>query len=364
MIQRLFSLLLVTLPASVLAGPDASARSDVWLETLREGGNIPAVSAAVGKGGEIVWSGTVGMANLEYQLPATAQTRFRLGSVSKLMTVAAAARLVEQGKLDVDRPVAEYLPDFPAKDHPFTARQLAMHTAGIRHYNKADQSLPLKHYFTVGEALEVFSADPLQFEPGTQYAYSSYGYNLLSAVLEAASGKPFLDLLQDEVYAPLGMSNSGPDHVYAIVPNRTGFYFAYQGQLPDADIPVGTMLNAPLVDNSMKWASGGLLGTAEDLVRFSNAHLEPGYLSEDALSLLFTSDDSFDTGREFHIAFGWRVSEDEAGRARYHHGGAIAGGRAFVMIYPESGITVAILANMYTWFGPEEAAALVDFWRD
>ena len=165
----------------------------------------------------------------------------------------------------VDAPVQRYLPSFPEKQYPITVRQLAGHLAGIRHY-QGDESLGSRHYETVLEGLEIFRDDPLLFEPGTQYSYSTYGYNLLSAVLEGASGKPFLAQMEERVFEPLGMRHTSADQNRFIVFDRVRPYIV------DDE---GRFANAPHVDNSYKWAGGGFLSTAEDLVRFGFAHLEP-----------------------------------------------------------------------------------------
>jgi serine beta-lactamase-like protein LACTB len=330
---------------------EAIARARAIAEGLAKTHHIPGLSVAVGRGGRVVWSEGFGLADVEQRVPVTSQTRFRLGSVSKLLTAAAVARLVQDDKLDLDAPVQRYVPSFPQKQWPVTTRQLAAHTGGIRHYTGADFSGPLAGapaFDDVAASLALFAGDPLLFEPGTKYAYSTYGWSLISAVVEGASGRPFLEYLQEAVFEPLAMRSTGGDHLRAIVPNRTRFYET------DAQ---GKLRHAGHVDNSYKWAGGGLLSTPEDLVRFTSAHFQPGFYTPQAIELLFTPRWEW-PGGNWQVGLGWRVGVDAQGRRVYHHGGTIDGGRAMVMAYPESQVVVVMLANVLARFGEPEAQAI------
>src|SRR5690606_12122243 len=151
------------------------------------------------------------------------------------------------------------------KDYPVTLRHLLTNTSGIRHYRGAE-TMNKRHYATLAEGLSIFSADPLAFEPGTRFLYSSYGFNLAGAAIEGAAGLSYLDYIQSRICAPLNMTQSGPDDATADIPDRATFY---QGNLENKRV-------APAVDDSYKWPSGGLLMTAADLARFG-----AGMLSND-----------------------------------------------------------------------------------
>src|SRR5206468_1685051 len=133
---------------------------------------------------------------------------------------AAVALLYEQGKLDLDAPVQRYVPAFPTKPYPITTRELAGHLAGIRHY-RGDEFRLNRHFDTVVEGLSIFEDDSLLFPPGTKFSYSSYGWNLISAVVEGASGETFLRYISDHVFRPLGMTRTAPDRVDSLIPHRT-----------------------------------------------------------------------------------------------------------------------------------------------
>ncbi len=221
----------------------------------------PGLGVAVLVDGRIVWAEGFGFADLEQRQPVWPSTKMRIGSVSKAITSAALGLLYEQRKLDLDAPVQKYVPTFPQKAHPITARQLAGHLAGIRHYEGHVEAevYNTRHYKTVLEGLSIFQADPLLFKPGERYHYSSHGWSVLSAVVEGASGQDYLGYMQEHVFDPLGMRDTIADFNERIIPNRARFYVRDEN---------GPWRNAPYVDNSYKWAAGGLLSTPEDLVRF------------------------------------------------------------------------------------------------
>jgi len=305
----------------------------VMSEIIQQGG-VPGMSVAVAVNGEVVWTQGFGFADLEQQIPATEATLFRIGSVSKSVTAAAVGLLIEQGRLDLDAPVQQYVPTFPEKRWPITTRQLGGHISGIRHYN-GDEMLGSKYYETVVEGLEIFENDTLLFEPGARYSYSSYAWNLLSAVVESAAGTPFLQYMQESVFDVIGMQETSADHNDSIIPHRTSFY---------ERAPGGIVLNAPYVDNSYKWAGGGFIGTTADLVRFGAALTEDGFLNPETLEVLWTSQHLND-GSPTGYGIGWGVGTDYYGRRVVSHSGGSVGGTAFLMLFPDDGVVVATLAN-------------------
>jgi serine beta-lactamase-like protein LACTB len=311
---------------------------------------IPGLSVAVARNGILLWSEGFGMADVEQAVPVTPLTRFRVGSVSKVLTAAAVGQLVEEGKLDLDAPIQRYVPGFPVKPWPITTRQLAAHTAGIRHYTDADYAGWMKetpHFSTILDGVAVFKDDPLLFQPGTRYSYSSYGWSLISAVIEGASGQEFLTYMRNHVFEPLGLHSIAPDHVDAVIPNRSRFY---------AREAAGRRLeNAPPVDLSYLWAAGGFLSTAEDLVRFASAHLSPGFFTPATLELLFKGQSTIPPSNQTAVGIGWRIDKDAAGRRIVHHGGTSVGGRAMLLMDPDSGIVVAMLSNILADFGEQDA---------
>jgi CubicO group peptidase (beta-lactamase class C family) len=311
------------------------AQAPITLEALAAAQKTPGIAAAIRRRGEEVFSRALG--------DATPETRFRIGSLSKLLTAATAARLYERGALDLDAPVQKYLASFPVKDSPITARQLLGHLAGIRHYGP-NEYFNTTHYASVAEALKIFQDSPLVQAPGTKYTYSSYGFNLLGAVIEGAAKLEFTACVQREVLDPLGMKNTGTDEHAAKV---SRFYGSSNGAISEA----------PRVDNSDRIPSGGFLSTAGDLARFGAAHLSGEFLKPSTRALIFTSQKDA-TGKETGTGLGWRIARI-SGELVYHHGGDAMGGRAFLLLRPEHDVAVAVVCNLsFARIAENEAMAL------
>ena len=323
-------------PAYSEAIKDGQASAREFIKAAR----VPGLSVAVGVQGRMVWSEGFGHADIEQSVPVTPRTRFRLGSVSKVLTAAAVARLHEAGKLDLDAPVQKYVPTFPDKGAPITTRQLAGHLGGIRHYQGKDYSngrnIDFEHYDKVLDSLNIFKDDPLVAPPGTRYHYTTFGYTLVSQVVEGASGRGFLEYMDEEIFRPLGMKQTCADRPEAIVPDRTRFY--------KLD-PAGKHSNADYVDSSYKWAGGGFLSSAEDLVLFGSTHLRPGFFKRETLDLMFAPQRASD-GKETGVGIGWRVGSDSMKRRVIHHAGSISGGRSVIVIFPDTGVVIALLSNL------------------
>ena len=321
-------------PAAHPREADIARARRIITDTMRALGT-PGASISVIQDGKIVWSEGFGLADLEQQVPVTPRTVFRIGSVSKPLTATALGLLVEQGKVDLDAPVQRYVPGFPVKRYPITVRQVAGHLAGIRHY-RAGEFENQQHYRTVLEGLAIFRDDSLLFEPGTRYRYSSYGWNLISAVIEGASGEPFLPFMRRVVFERAGMGHTYPEFADSIIPFRADFYsYANVRRM---------MLNAPYVDNSYKWAGGGFLSTSDDLATFGRMMLEGKLLRPETVRTLWTSLRTAD-GKDTGYGVGWSVSTDSAGRRRVGHTGGAMGGTATLQIYPEQRLVIAMLVN-------------------
>lgn len=321
-------------PAPVLVAQIAARAHDLLEKETAP--HVPGFAVAVAVDGKLVWSDAFGYADLEAKRPAMATTRFRIGSISKSFTAAGLLRLVEQGKIDLDAPVQKYVPDFPVKpEGVITTRLLAGHLAGIRHYRNREQFLN-RSFPNVRAGLKIFEDDPLVAPPGAKFSYSSYGWVLISAVMESAARRDFLDYMAMEVFAPLGLTHARPDRSGAVDLDRTEFYLAD---------PSGKFVAAPTVDCSFMWAGGGFLSTAEDLVRFGSAMLEPGYLTEASRRMLFTEQKT-SAGEPTGYGIGWFVRKDSQGRALYYHDGGSHGGTAVLFIRPETHTVAAILCNL------------------
>lgn len=314
---------------------EAAEKSRALIDSLMERESVPGLTAAVLVEGQIVWAEGFGYANLETRASVTPLTKMRVGSVSKPLTSVALGALVEEGQLDLTAPVQRYVPSFPEKRYEVTTRQVAGHIAGIRHY-EGDEFYSRTHYDSVEAGLEIFESDSLLFEPGTEYDYSSHGWNLVSAVIEGAAGTPFLRYMRREVIEPMNLRHTVADHVDSLITYRTQFY-----TLADD----GQVLNAPYVDNSYKWAGGGYLSTASDLVRFGDAMIQATVLEPRTVKRLFTSLETSD-GEETQYGLGWQVGTDEEGRRTVGHSGGSVGGSTRFVLYPDQHVVVALISNL------------------
>jgi CubicO group peptidase (beta-lactamase class C family) len=274
--------------------------------------------------------------------------------VSKSLTAAGAVLLARQGRLDLDRPVGSSLPGWQTRPAgAATGRQLAGHLGGIRHYQD-DEGVSTEQYEDVMDALEIFATDSLVGQPGTDYEYSTYGYVLLSALIQQAAGVPFLEWMDGHIIDPLGMTATGPDMAVAIVADRAAFY----------EIVGGRLRPAPFTDNSYKWAGGGFLSSPGDLVRFGNGLLGGTLLDSAGVALLFTSQKTA-SGEPTGYGMGFRPDTGRDGRRVVHHGGSSEGARAFLMLYPDDGVVIAMAANRATApLFEEEAATFAHIFLD
>lgn len=333
-------------------GPALKAANE-RLTQLRREIQYPSVSAAVAVDGKIFWVEAQGYADLARGIRATPNTIYPVGSVSKPLTAAVVMRLADRGLIDIDKDVRAYIPWFPQKAHPFTARQLMSHQAGIRHY-KFELTPPTFSEFgstiqypSVRDSMRVFAGDPLLFEPDTSFAYSSHGYTVLAAVIESATGRPFLDAMHTELFEPLGMARSGGDDKLHPAAGRASDY-----QNPARD---GHVVAAPFTNSSGKWAGGGLRATPIDLAMFGIALLEGHIVTPEKLTAMFTPRTTKDgkvNPQDYGLGFRIDTISDPAypGRAwrAVHHGGVAVGSQAMLVLLPDHQIVVALATNAAT----------------
>lgn len=325
--------------ASSIAGQEFSeavARSRALLEEYLATSGTPGISVAVALGDRVVWAEGVGLADVEHGVEVTPATLFRAWSIAKPMTASAVGLLYERGLVDLDAPIRTYLPSFPEKEFPITLRQLGGHRSGVPHYGDGDLANFVGYESTI-QAVDKFKDRPLLFEPGTGFEYSSFGYNLIGAVIESVVGCPFVEFMRTDVFEPLGMRDTRPDRYREVIPNRTGFY-----QLSET----GDIDNAPFTDNSDLWPAGGFLSTPTDLVTFGAGLLGGKLLQPETVELLLTSMGPVE-GLGMGYGFGWYVGRfggPDAGRFIMHSGGHF-GGTALLAISEGRPIVTALMVN-------------------
>jgi len=295
---------------------------------------IPGLSAAVVTGRELRWTSGYGLADVENGVAATPTTVYRLASVSKPITATAALQLAEKGRLDLDAPIQRYLPSYPEKPWPITSRELLCHQSGTRNWSEVEFH-NTRRFPSLADALAPFKDDALLFEPGTRTQYTSLGYTLLGAVIESAAGARFVDALRTAVFEPAGMDSARDDDVFAIVPHRA------EGYWRRAD---GTLLNAPLTDTSNRLPGGGLLASVDDVGRFASALLKGTLLKPETLQMAFAPQ-PLRSGKATGYGLGWIVGHHAKRREAYHTGGQPEVSTVLYLL-PDSGVAVAILADL------------------
>lgn len=303
--------------------------------------NLPGLSVAVGAGGDIVWAEGFGWADLENRVKVAPDTRFRIGTASKALTSAAVGLLLEKDRLKLDEKIQTYVPEFPEKQWPVTLRQLMGHLAGVRNDAGDEEPLTVRCERTV-DGLQRFAERPLLFEPGTQYRYSSYGWILVSAALEAAADEPFFTFMRTQIFEPLGMDDTSADA--EPVPDRAVYYFPRFA----ADPRYGPQ-EPTEVDYSCFAGSSAFLSTPSDLVRFGMA-INSGKLLQPATVQLLQTPQRLASGQETGYGLGWDLETvalaGEQTRLAGHDGELRDGMVASFMTFPEHGIVVAVTTNI------------------
>ncbi len=277
----------------------------------------------------VLFSKGYGSANLEWNIPNDSTTKFRLGSVTKQFTAASILLLEDRGKLKVDDPVKKYLPNAPAAWDKVTIYHLLTHTSGIPSFTEFPDYAPTEAIPTTPEKLVArFRNKPLEFQPGDKFKYSNSGYVLLGYLIEKVSGQTYSQFVEENIFKPLKMQDSGYDSNSAIIPHRAS------GYTPDG---IG-IRNTGYVDMTIPFSAGALYSTTEDLVRWEQGLYGGKLLSAASLQKMTTP-------AKDNYAMGLTVST-ENGHRKFSHGGGIEGFNTSLAYYPDDKLAVVVLGNL------------------
>lgn len=318
-------LLLLASPARALP-PERHAQ--LLLDSLREQSRVPALGAALWQGGALRWQGQSGWADREAGTPLGPEHRFQLASVSKLVTATMAAQLQRAGRLDVDAPLSGLMGDeWPAAWGEITARQLAAHSAGLPHYQLQDSGRGGRHYPSVAAVLHELRDRALLDPPGARYRYSSWGYTLLSRVVERAAGRDFLAQL------PPGLN------AWPAAPGVKTYTMRAGEARPE-----------PPHDYSYSWGGAALAASPGALATWAGSLLDRDPALFDWMAVPTRLND----GREiregaYRVGFGWRLQAALDGEPLMHHAGATAGVRTALALWPASGSVAVLLSTGGDW---------------
>jgi CubicO group peptidase (beta-lactamase class C family) len=295
--------------------------------------HVPGLSLAVVRDGKVVKAKGYGLASVELDVPATADTVYQSGSLGKQFTATAVMLLVEEGKLGLDDKVSKYLSAAPASWKDITLRHVLTHTAGIKNYGPKD--LDYRKDYTEDELLKLAASFPLDFEPGTKWSYSNTGYVILGILLSKVTGHFYGDFLKERIFGPLGMSTariiSEPD----IIHNRAAGYRLDKGQLKNQAY-VSPSLNTT--------ADGSLYLTVHDLAKWDAALYTEKLLKRSSLEQMWMPVKLKD-GKTTPYGFGWALGEVN-GHKIIEHGGAWQGFTTHIARHVDDKLTVIVLTNL------------------
>lgn len=296
--------------------------------------HIPGLSLAVVRGGKILKAKGYGLANVELYIPATADTVYEIGSVTKQFTATAIMMLVEEGKIGLDEKITTYLTALPEGWKHVTVRQLLTHTSGIKGYTGVPgfEKIMLVPA-SKEEVIKAVSTYPLKFPSGDSWEYSNTGYFLLGMIIEKASGKSYAEFLKKRIFSPLQMNSTRINHLHTIIPNRANGY----------EWKDGALYNADFISMTWPFAAGAIVSTVNDLAKWDAALYTDRLLKTASLQQMWTPV-KLNSGNTFGYGFGWFVDKVK-GHTHVSHSGSIPGFTSHVTRFPEDKLTVVVLTN-------------------
>jgi CubicO group peptidase (beta-lactamase class C family) len=327
---------------SSIARAQSAATTAAVTEYVRaemERQHIPGLSLLVVSKGKIVRADGFGLANVELQVPAKAETVFQSGSVGKQFTATAVMMLVEEGKIGLDDPLTKYFADAPATWKDVTVRELLSHTAGFGDYPK---NFDFRKDWTEDEELKLIESIPLAYPPGTKWAYSNFGYVTLGILIHRVAGEFYGDFLRQRIFQPLGMSSTRIISEADIVPNRAAGYRLVKGELKNQEWV------APVVNTT---ADGSLYFTILDLAKWDAALYTERLLKRSSLDLMWTpaklKSGEANGGRvnSGNYGLGWFI-DSRNGHRCIHHDGSWQGFETAIDRYVDDRLTVVALTNL------------------
>lgn len=326
-----FSVLFFTITFS----QNAFHQLDSYCEQYVKKNFLPSLSAGLIKDNKIVWTDYTGYADLENTVSVTKNSLYRIASISKSITAVAVMQLVEHGKINLDSSARKYLPFLPPKKWSFTVRQLLNHTSGIRTYKNDEEFNSKMNFKSVHDAILYVAKDSLDYQPGTKYVYSTLAYNLLAGIIERVTGLSYEEYLQKNIFDVAGMHLTKLDFYDRIIPYRVkGYQKNAQREFE----------NSPLADLTIKFPGGGILSTAEDLLKFGNGLLQYKLIKKQTLDSMLV-ETVLSNGRKVKYGLGLDFGVDKYGRKFFGHGGGGTGFVSRLMCYPEQNVATVDLIN-------------------
>jgi CubicO group peptidase (beta-lactamase class C family) len=304
----------------------------------------PGVSVAIVKHGKTVLAKGYGYADLENDVPAGAETVYRVGSITKQFTAASIMRLVEQGKLLLDDTLQKFLPSFPAQGNRVTIRHLLNHTSGIKSYTSLGEKWQrvIRLDLAPESVVALFANEPFDFKPGDRWSYDNSGYFLLGVIIEKISGKPYGQYVKDELFTPLGLKSTVYCDQEPLIKHRA------QGYAPK---PNGQFVNAEPLSMTQPYAAGSLCSTVTDLAAWTAA-LSSGKVVSPASYKQMTTPLTLNDGKPLTYGFGLGVGMLR-GHRQINHNGGINGFVSELHHYIDDSVVTVVLTNVASATAPQ-----------
>lgn len=298
--------------------------------------NEPGISVLIARKGNIIYKKAFGSANLELNTPMQPDMVFRIGSITKQFTAIGVLQLVEQGKISLNDSIQKYIKEFPSKGAVITIENLLTHTSGIKEYTVIDHPDPYidRHELTPQIIIDHFKNAPLDFPPGTKYAYSNSGYVLLGYLIEKVTGKSYHEYMRENVLKPAGLIRTSYANEQQIIPGRVAGYTRDPGYYQ----------NAWFQSLTLGYAAGDLLSTTEDLFKWNNALYAYKLVKKETLEKAFTAFKLAD-GKATGYGYGWFV-HTRNGLKWIHHEGQVSGFIALESYFPETDTYLSLMTNV------------------
>lgn len=342
-------LLLVSAQAGVLTV--RADRSDDFIRSEMEQRRIPGVALNVIRDGRPIKTATYGFANLEWNVPVTADTVFEIGSLTKQFTAAGILLLAQDGRLSVEDKLAKHIPEIPAAWTNVTLRHLLTHTSGIKSYTGLD-GFELTGRLTREQFIRKLGAQPMEFQPGEKFKYCNSGYSLLGYVIEAVSGKNYWEFMAERIFRPLGMNATTNRDPRQIIPRRaTGYEQTTNHVHINRDYDLTDVFSA-----------GAIVSTVGDLAKW-NAALDTEELLTVASKTLMWTPGKLNDGSSITYGFGWRIGTLE-GHRNIGHSGSTSGFSASLQRYPDDHLAVIILTNTDEQIATKLAEKIATFYLE
>ena len=319
---------LVLFVVLVAAGAARADKVDDYVKAAMAKQHIPGVSIAVIKDGQIVKAEGYGLANVELNVPARADTVYKIGSVSKQFISAGILLLAQEGKLSLDDPISKYLDGTPETWKAITLRHLLTHTSGI--VREAPGFDPLKIQ-SDADVIKTAYPLPLRFAPGEKWEYCNVGYFSLAEVIHKVTGKPWGEYLNEVLFKPLEMNSTRTTSMTDLITNRANGYGWRDGKYSNAAIYLALR------------PSGAFLSTVLDLAKWDAALYTDQFLKQTTREQMW-SEVKLNSGKTYPYGFGWDL-DTVGGHKLKHHGGSLPGFRAELARFIDDHVTVIVLAN-------------------